>query len=45
MIVKKAAGVCLGGGGGRPDSATAGGKDATKIPEAMAAAEDLIKNL
>lgn len=42
-LVKTAAGVCRGGGGGRPDSATAGGKDPSKISEAMAAVEELLK--
>lgn len=34
-LVKIAAGVTGGGGGGRPDMAQAGGKDATKLPEAI----------
>ena len=38
-IVKTAATICGGGGGGRPDSAMAGGKDASKIAEAFAAVE------
>lgn len=36
-LVKIAATVCGGGGGGRPDSATAGGKDVSKIDEALEA--------
>ncbi len=36
-LVKIAATVCGGGGGGRPDSATAGGKDLSKIDEALEA--------
>ena len=35
-IVKEAATVAGGGGGGRPDMAQAGGKDASKIAEALA---------
>jgi alanyl-tRNA synthetase len=36
--VREAAQVCGGGGGGRPDTAQAGGKDPAKIPDAMIAA-------
>ncbi len=36
-LVKVAATAALGGGGGRPDSASAGGKDASKIPAALEA--------
>ena len=36
-IVKDIAAICGGGGGGRPDSATAGAKDLTKIADALAA--------
>ncbi|BCX79306.1 alanine--tRNA ligase [Campylobacter sp. 19-13652] len=42
-LVKFAAGILGGGGGGRDDFATAGGKDASKLGEAMAAAKELIK--
>ena len=31
-----------GGGGGKPDKAQAGGKDPAKLPEALAAARELI---
>ena len=41
-IIKAAAAVCGGGGGGRPNMAQAGGKDATKIGEALAKAEEVI---
>ena len=34
-LLKTAAKICGGGGGGRPDSATAGGKDAGKLDEAL----------
>ena len=37
-VVKIAAGIAGGGGGGRPQLAQAGGKDASKIDEALAAA-------
>lgn len=42
-IVKVAAQACGGGGGGRPDMAQAGGKDAGKIKEAIEAAVKSIK--
>jgi len=37
--VKQAAQVCGGGGGGRPDSAQAGGKDPAKLDEALETAQ------
>ena len=40
-IVKAAAPIVGGGGGGRPDAAQAGGKDASKLKEALAVAERL----
>jgi alanyl-tRNA synthetase len=39
-LVKEVAAVCGGGGGGRPDMAQAGGKDASKLGEALAKAEN-----
>ena len=45
-IVKQAATIAGGGGGGRPDFAQAGGKDVTKIDEALnSAKEELSKQL
>ena len=41
-LVKEVAMICGGGGGGRPDSATAGGKDLSKIDVALARAEEII---
>jgi alanyl-tRNA synthetase len=41
--VKEAAKACGGGGGGRPDTAQAGGKEPEKIPEAMDAAKEYVK--
>ncbi|UVI28066.1 alanine--tRNA ligase [Paenibacillus spongiae] len=41
-IVKEAAAVCGGGGGGRPDMAQAGGKDPSKLDEALRIAEELV---
>ncbi|HHX37124.1 MAG TPA: alanine--tRNA ligase [Clostridiaceae bacterium] len=41
-VVKEAAKICGGGGGGRPDMAQAGGKNTAAIDAALAAAEALI---
>lgn len=41
-LIKQAATICGGGGGGRPDMAQAGGKDPQKIGEALTAAKDYI---
>jgi len=41
-IIREAAKVCGGGGGGRPDMAQAGGKDVTKIKDALETAERVI---
>ena len=41
--VREAAKICGGGGGGRPDTAQAGGKDPDKIPDAMIAARKYAK--
>lgn len=43
-IVKKAATICGGGGGGRPNMAQAGGKDASKLDEALKAAVELAES-
>jgi alanyl-tRNA synthetase len=40
-IVKQVAAVVGGSGGGKPDLAQAGGKDASKLPEAMAKAREI----
>jgi alanyl-tRNA synthetase len=42
-LIKQAAQLCGGGGGGRPDMAQAGGKDATKIPSALAYVKEYVK--
>jgi len=42
-IVRAAATVCGGKGGGRPDSAQAGGADESKVAEALAEAKKIIK--
>ncbi|MCK8488566.1 alanine--tRNA ligase [Paenibacillus sp. MBLB2552] len=41
-LVKEVAAVCGGGGGGRPDMAQAGGKDASKLDEALKRAAEWI---
>jgi alanyl-tRNA synthetase len=41
-VVRAAAGVVGGGGGGRPTMARAGGKDAEKLPDALAAAKQAL---
>ena len=41
-IIREAAGCVGGGGGGRPDMAQAGGKDASGIPAALAKAEEVL---
>ncbi|MBR0229948.1 MAG: alanine--tRNA ligase, partial [Erysipelotrichaceae bacterium] len=40
-LVKKAAVICGGNGGGRPDEASAGGKDSSKFEEAMSEIRNL----
>ena len=42
-LVKLVTGITGGSGGGKPDSAMGGGKDATKLDEAMAAVEKLLR--
>ena len=42
-IIREVAKVAGGGGGGRPDMAQAGGKDASKLAEALALAPELVK--
>ncbi|WP_170007764.1 alanine--tRNA ligase [Bacillus fonticola] len=44
-LVKEAATVCGGGGGGRPDMAQAGGKDPAKIQEALQVVEHYVKSV
>jgi len=42
-IVREVAKVAGGAGGGKPDSAMAGGKEIAKIPDALNAAEEIVK--
>ena len=44
-IVKQAASICGGGGGGRPNHAQAGGKDGSQIDVAMQKAMNLMKEM
>ena len=43
-IIKEAAKAAGGGGGGRPDMAQAGGKDVSKLADALAKAEEMIRS-
>lgn len=44
-LVRSVASIAGGGGGGRPDSAMAGAKDLSKLDEALAAVESIVKSL
>ena len=44
-IVGRLARICGGGGGGRPDLAEAGGKDPEKLPDAIKAVPEVIREL
>ena len=44
QLVKELAPIVGGGGGGRPDFAEAGGKDASKIDEMLARARQLVES-
>ena len=41
-LVKQVCGVCGGSGGGKPDSAMGGGKDVTKVDNALAIVDDYV---
>ena len=41
-IVKHVCGICGGSGGGKPDSAMGGGKDVSKLSEALASVKDFV---
>ena len=41
-LLKSISPILGGGGGGRPNSASSGGKDASKLPDAFAAAENVL---
>ena len=42
-LLKEVATLCGGGGGGKPDSATAGGRDVSKLDDALAAVAALVE--
>ena len=42
-IVKEVAKICQGGGGGRPDNATAGGKNIAKLEEAIESVNNIVE--
>ena len=42
-LIKAVASIVGGGGGGRPQMAQAGGKDASKIPDAISKAGEVLK--
>ena len=44
-IVREVAAITGGKGGGKPDSAMAGGKDVTKVDEALLAVDDIISKM
>ena len=43
-IIREVAKVAGGGGGGKPDTAQAGGKDVTKVDDALAVVDDVVKS-
>ena len=45
VIVKEIANIIGGGGGGRPESAQAGGKDPNKLKEALAIVSTIVSTL
>ena len=45
QVVKQLAPIVGGGGGGRPDFAEAGGKDASRIPEMLAASRGVVEKM
>ncbi|MCB0825873.1 MAG: alanine--tRNA ligase [Armatimonadetes bacterium] len=44
-LVREVAKITGGGGGGRPEFATAGGRDASKVPDALKAAEGVVRQM
>ena len=44
-LCKQVSVICGGNGGGRPDSAMSGGKDLSKIKEALAEAENILAGM
>ena len=44
-ILKQVSAICNGGGGGRPDSASSGGKDVTKLDEALSQVKTILASM
>ena len=44
-IVREVAAICGGRGGGRPDMAMAGGKDITRVDDAINGVDDILEKL
>ena len=44
-LCKQVSIICGGNGGGRPDSAMSGGKDLSKVAEALTAAESILADM
>ena len=44
-LIKEVAKIIDGGGGGRPELATAGGKDMDKIPEALERGKHILESM
>ena len=44
-IIKDVAAICDGRGGGRPDMAQGGGKDLTRVDDAVNAVDDIVAKL
>lgn len=42
-IIKQVAGICGGGGGGKPETASAGGKDVSKLEAALEAVNNIVE--
>lgn len=42
QLVKQVCAICGGSGGGKPDSAMGGGKDALKLDDALACVDDFV---
>jgi alanyl-tRNA synthetase len=45
LVSKEVATICGGSGGGRPDMAQAGGKDAGKLDSALSFVEEWVKSV
>ena len=44
-IIREVAKLCGGGGGGKPDSATAGGRDVSKLEAALESVNDIVAKM